>query len=75
MGAGGGFHRGGGGVFFFCFVLMAGKVSLSSGKKPAQKHKNATAWVVNKHSFAAQKIASLPTYNLCQKCVEILDWR
>ncbi len=54
---------------------MAGKVSTSAGKKPAQRHKNATAWTVNKHSFAAQKIASLPTFNLCAKCVEIVEWR
>lgn len=51
-------------------------VSVSAGaKKKAQKHQNSYAFKPTKHSFIAQKIAAIPTFNLCQRCYDIIEWK
>lgn len=51
-------------------------VSTSKGtKKGAQRHQNSFAFKPSKHSVHAQKIASIPTQNLCQRCFDIIEWR
>jgi hypothetical protein len=61
------------------FFAMSGKVSSSKGKKgskkPAQKHQNTFAFQPSKFSAMAQKIAATPSHGICQKCVDILEWR
>ena len=58
---------------------MSQKVSSSKGKsgqkKQGQKHKNQFAFVPNKFSSVAIKIASLPIEGVCRRCTEILQWK
>ena len=44
-------------------------------KKQAQKHKNTFAFVPNKFSPVALKIAATPIKGLCDHCTEILEWK
>lgn len=56
---------------------MSQKVSSGSAKKGPPKHSNHVqgAFKVNPHSFIAQKIAATPTFNLCAKCLDVINWR
>ena len=58
---------------------MAGKGSSAKGKagqrKQGQKHKNQFAFVPNKFSAVALKIASLPIEGVCKRCTDILQWK
>lgn len=58
---------------------MSSKVSSAKGskgqKKPAQKHKNTFAFLPNKFSPAALKIAATPIQGVCQRCKDILEWK
>lgn len=49
--------------------------STQSGKKPAQKHKNSFAFVPNKYSAKALKIAATEIVGCCEKCVEIIEYK
>ncbi|KAI8897102.1 hypothetical protein BC833DRAFT_594922 [Globomyces pollinis-pini] len=51
------------------------KVSTSTGNKKFQRHKNKTAFVPNKFSQIALKIANTPIAGVCAKCKEILQWK
>ncbi len=44
-------------------------------KKQAQKYQNHFAFVPNKYSTAALKIAAISIEGVCQRCKDILEWR
>ncbi|KAI8913973.1 hypothetical protein DFJ77DRAFT_501253 [Powellomyces hirtus] len=58
---------------------MAGKVSTAKGKtgatKSRQKYQNTFAFKPNKNNTAAVRIVNLPAQGLCQRCLDIIDWR
>ncbi|KND04797.1 uncharacterized protein SPPG_00500 [Spizellomyces punctatus DAOM BR117] len=58
---------------------MAGKVSSAKGKggatKSRQKYQNTFAYKPHKKDTVALKIAALPAKGLCQRCLDIVDWR
>ncbi|KAK3828628.1 MAG: hypothetical protein J3Q66DRAFT_383315 [Benniella sp.] len=53
------------------------KVSTRKGanRKQAQAHKNSFAFHANPGSKLTKKIASMPVSGLCEKCVEVIEWR
>ncbi|KAJ3273993.1 hypothetical protein HDV01_003663 [Terramyces sp. JEL0728] len=44
-------------------------------KKQGQKYKNAFAFVPNKFSPVAIKIAATPIQGVCQRCKDIIEWK
>ncbi|KAJ3259677.1 hypothetical protein HK103_001938 [Boothiomyces macroporosus] len=44
-------------------------------KKQGQKHKNSFAFVPNKFSPVAMKIAATPIQGVCQRCKDIIEWK
>lgn len=53
---------------------MSLKIS-SGGQKRGQRHQNSHAFAVSKFSFTQQKIAASPVHGLCQRCLEIIQWK
>eukprot|EP00842_Homolaphlyctis_polyrhiza_P006028 jgi/Hompol1/6426/HPOL_002155-RA len=58
---------------------MSGKVSSSKGKggakKSGQKYQNKFAFAPNKYSAVAQKRAAMPVQGVCQRCMDIIQWK
>ncbi|KAJ3144422.1 hypothetical protein HDU89_008248 [Geranomyces variabilis] len=58
---------------------MSSRVSTAKGKtgaqKSRQKYQNTFAFKPDKNNQSASKIAALPAQGLCQKCLDIIDWR
>ncbi|KAI8826846.1 uncharacterized protein EV422DRAFT_14259 [Fimicolochytrium jonesii] len=58
---------------------MTPKVSSSKGKsgtqKSGQKYQNSFAFKPNKNNAAAVKIYNTPAKGICQRCLDIIDWR
>ena len=50
-------------------------MSTSSGKKPAQRHKNSFAFVPSKHSAKAMAIAAIEVTGCCQKCIDVIEYK
>lgn len=44
-------------------------------KKPGQKHQNTYAFKHNKNSMLTRKIQEAPLDKLCQRCLNILEWK
>ncbi|KAK9720716.1 hypothetical protein K7432_003950 [Basidiobolus ranarum] len=47
----------------------------SGAKKGAQKYQNTTAYRHNKNSKKTREINALPISGLCQRCLDVLEWR
>ncbi|RKP00925.1 hypothetical protein CXG81DRAFT_26372 [Caulochytrium protostelioides] len=58
---------------------MPTKISSARGsgdkRSRAPKHQNRTAWAPNKHSTKALALAALPTYSVCPRCRDQIEWR
>ncbi|KAI8928094.1 hypothetical protein BC831DRAFT_449798 [Entophlyctis helioformis] len=58
---------------------MPDRISSSKGKagaqKGRQKYQNRTAFTPNKFSPVALKIAARPVQGVCQRCLDIINWR
>ncbi|KAH6562722.1 hypothetical protein BASA50_007440 [Batrachochytrium salamandrivorans] len=44
-------------------------------KKGAQRHQNSFAFTTNRFSPAAIKISHLPVQGVCQRCLDIIQWK